>query len=113
MRDGLRKAAALCRQQDDRLAGGVALGFRRDVQRLDRGSQRLGLQHHAFAAAEGTVIDRAVTIMGEGAQIDRAYRRNPLPQSTRNDAVPQRAFKKIRKDGDDVDPQPVQPLACA
>ena len=49
--------------------GGSRLIFGADAKVGQRLGEGLGLEHHAFAAAKGTVIDGAVTVVGEGAQI--------------------------------------------
>ena len=59
---GLRERPALGAQQHD-----VAPGA---PQRLHRGEQGLGLQHHAPAAAERVVVRDAVPTLGVVAQVD-------------------------------------------
>ncbi len=42
------------------------------VEGLDRGEDRLGLHHHPWPAAEGRVVDRAMTVVGPLAKIMHA-----------------------------------------
>ena len=55
--------------------------FCRDVRsgQIDSTASKIGsrLEQHAFAAAEGPVIDRAVQIVGPGAQIVNAISSAP------------------------------------
>jgi len=44
----------------------------------DRAVEHIGAQHHARPAAERCVVDRAVLVGGEIADIDRVERPNPV-----------------------------------
>ena len=71
--DGLGEGATLRGEQDDAgfLLGGVGgAGLARcEAERGEGFRKRLGFEDHAFSAAEGTVVDGAVTVVGEGAEI--------------------------------------------
>jgi hypothetical protein len=71
--------------------------------RFGRLEQRLGLEHHALAAAKRPIIDAAVAILGEYTQIlhldfDQARLASP-PQN----AVIQGPGKKFRKNGNQIE----------
>ena len=77
-------------------------GFRGDSDGVQGCGDGFGLEHHAFAAAEGSVIDRAVTVVGKGAQIVDAYLDETLGERTAQDAVFKDAREEAGKDGDDL-----------
>jgi hypothetical protein len=71
--------------------------------RFGRLEERLGLEHHPFAAAKRPIIDAAVAILSEGTQIlhldlDQAGLASP-PQN----AVIQRAGKKFWENGNQIE----------
>lgn len=107
---GLSEALALRGEQDDGLAGGVATGLGRDLERFDAIEDGFGLEHHAFAAAEGTIVDGAMTVMREAAEIVGVDFGGAFAQATRDNAEIQhtrgcrvRAAKEGGEDGDDVE----------
>src|ERR1019366_754084 len=65
--------------------------------------QRLWLQHHALAAAEGAVVHGPMAVMGEGAQVVDADVHQFGFARTAHDSVVERADKEIGKDGYDVE----------
>jgi hypothetical protein len=108
---GLREALALRGEQDHglfvRLAG-CAGGFGGKGQGLEAVEDGLGLEDHALAAAEGTVVDGAVTVVGEGAEVVDVGSGDAGAEGARDDAVAQDALvgegaKELRKDGEDVE----------
>jgi hypothetical protein len=102
-RSRLGEALALGGEQDDGLFGGVAGGFRGDVQRFEALEDGLGLQDHALAAAKGAVIDGAMTVVGEGAEVVGVDLSDALAEGARDDTVAERASEELREDGDDVE----------
>jgi hypothetical protein len=105
--DGLGEALALRGEQDDGLAGcggvGEAIGFGGDAERLEALEDGLGLEDHAFAAAEGAVVDGAMAIMGEGAEVVGVGLCLTLAECTLEDAVIEGATEELGKDSDDVE----------
>ena len=75
---GLGEALALGGEEEDGLPGvgvggrvgvGGALGFGGEGERLEAVVDGLGFEDHAFAAAEGAVVDGAVAVVCEGAEV--------------------------------------------
>ena len=102
-RGGLRESLALRGEQDNGLAAGVAGFFGRDGQRLDGFGERFRFEHHAFAASKGTVVDGAVAVVGEAAQVVHGDADRPGGEGAGDDSVFQDAGEEARKDGDDVE----------
>ena len=73
-----------------------------DAERGQGLGQRLGLQHHAFAAAEGAVVDGAMAVVGEVAQIVDAHLDQSFGQRAAQNAVLEDAGEEAGKDGDDL-----------
>ena len=48
---------------------GSRVGLGGDAEGFDGFEDGLGLEDHAFAAAEGAVVDGAMAVVGEGAQV--------------------------------------------
>src|SRR5712692_1892185 len=72
-------------------------------QSLCRLEQRLGLQHHSFAAAKRTVVHGAVAVAREPAQIvHRDFHQAGLACPAHNPVV-KRALEKLRENRDDVE----------
>ena len=69
MGDGLGEGPTLGGEQDDGFAGGVAGGFFGDAEGFEAVPDGLGLEDHAFAAAEGAVVYGAVAVVREGAEV--------------------------------------------
>ena len=76
--------------------------FRRDAERGEGFGEGFGFEHHAFTAAEGTIIDGAMAVVGEVAQIERFHRHQSLGLGAAHDAVLEDAGEEGWKDGDDV-----------
>ena len=73
------------------------------AERFDAVKDGLGLEDHAFAAAEGTVVHGAMAVVGEVAQVvggdvDRAAGDGPA-----QDSVVERAGEEVGEDGEDVE----------
>jgi hypothetical protein len=100
---GLGEALALCGEQNDGFASCVAFCFGCDAQRLDAIEDGFGLEHHAFAAAEGAVVDGAVTVMRKGAEVVGVRFRKAFTEGARDDSELKRTNKEVREDGDDVE----------
>src|SRR4051812_34865469 len=73
------------------------------VQRLDRFEERLRLHDHTSATAVWCVVDRAVLVVGEVAQVDEIVSDTSSRGSTGRDTQPKRALEEIRENRDDVD----------
>jgi len=65
--------------------------------------QRLGFQHHAFAAAEWAVIDGTMAVVREGAQVVRAHIHETSLARPAHDPVIERTGKKFREYRDDLE----------
>jgi hypothetical protein len=65
--------------------------------------KRLGLEDHAFAAAEGAVVDGAVAVVGEGAEIVDMDGHQSFALGAAHDAVLEDALEEGGEDGDDVE----------
>ena len=76
--------------------------IRRTNQGFYRLENRLGLHDHAFAAAEWAVIDGAVTIMGEVAQVVHGDVDELRLTRAAHDAVIEGPAKKVRENRDHV-----------
>ena len=79
------------------------LRFGSNAQRGQRLGERLGLQYHPLAAAKGAIVDSAVPVVGEGAQILHSDRNQPLGQRPAQYPVLEDAGKKAREDGDNLE----------
>ena len=81
----------------------MAMALFGKTKRLYGAEDGFGLEHHAFAAAVGPIVDRAVAIFGEATQIE-AFDGNqtPLDGSTK-DAEAERAREEVGKDRDQVE----------
>jgi hypothetical protein len=108
--DGLREALALRGEQDDGLPGRGgfgrvygAIGFWGDAEGLEALEDGLRLEDHAFAAAEGAVVDGAMAIMGEGAEVVSMGLCLTLAECALENAVVEGATEELGKDGDDVE----------
>ena len=82
----------------------LALGFGFDSKGSEAFGDWLGLEDHAFAPAEGTVIDGAMTVVCEGAEIvdgnlDKAFCKGPA-----QDSILEEAREEAGEDGDDLKP---------
>ncbi len=84
------------------LSRGARLCFGLNPQRSQRFRKRLGLQHHAFAAAKGAVVHGAMPVMREGAQIVHAHFDQPLGHRPAQDPILEEPGEEAGKDGDDV-----------
>ncbi len=62
-----------------------------------------GLEDHAFAAAEGTVVYGAVAVVGEGAEVVRGDLDCAGGDGAAEDAVIEHAGEEVREDGEDVE----------
>jgi hypothetical protein len=72
-------------------------------KRFDGLEQRLGFQQHAFAAAERAVIDGAMAVVREGAQVVHVNVHETRLARPPHDSVIQRACKKFRENRDDLE----------
>ncbi len=77
---------------------GVALG----PDTFDGFEERLGLQEHAFAAAEGPVVHSAVQIVRPVAQVVQMDFERARLGGPGDHAVFERSCKELRKDGEEV-----------
>jgi hypothetical protein len=71
-------------------------------QRFHRLEQRLGFQYHAFAAAERAVIDCAMPVVREGAQVMHAHVHEARLARPAHDPVIQRTGKKFGENCNDL-----------
>ena len=128
MRDGLVKPRAACREKNDGLLRGRAVGERDNAEGIHRSRQRLGLKHHAFAAAEGPVVDGAMPVVGVVAQVVHVHLDQLRGKRSAQDAVSENACwsrarglsedagrtEEVREDSDNVEArQCVSPAAWA
>src|SRR5206468_3527646 len=65
--------------------------------------ERLGLHHHAGAAAVGLVVRGAVLVAGEVADLVHVHAQQPLIASAPEDARLEHAGKDLGKKGEDVE----------
>ncbi len=72
-------------------------------ERFDCFKKRLGLEDHAFAAAERAVVDGAVAVLRELAQVLDVNLHDAGFGGAANDAVLQRTSEEFRKDSDEVE----------
>src|SRR5438128_7444188 len=72
-------------------------------KRFDGFKKRLGLEDHAFAAAEGTIINGFVAVFGELAQILNMNVDKTSFAGAANDSVIERAGKEFRKNSDEIE----------
>jgi hypothetical protein len=63
----------------------------------------LRFEEHAFAAAEGTVVDGSVAVVGEGAEVMGVHPDDALAQGSLQDAIVQGAAKEAGKERDDIE----------
>ncbi len=111
--DGLREGFSLRGEQDNGLFGGIAGGFRGYGDGVEAFEDGLGFEDHAFAAAEGPVVDRAVAVMRECAEVVRVNAGALGAKGAFEDAVAEDAgagvtvagwgAEEIGKDGEDVE----------
>jgi hypothetical protein len=104
---GLGELAALGREQDD-AGGGGAGGSGGDGEGFEALEDGLGLEDHAFAAAEGAVVDGAVTVVGEAAEVVDIDLGDAGAEGARDDAVAQDAgagggAEEFGEDGEEVE----------
>ncbi len=78
-------------------------GFGGKGQGFQAGEDGLRLEDHAFAAAEGPVVDGAVAVVGEGAKVVRADGDLAELDGPAEDAVGEGTGEEVGKDGEDVD----------
>ncbi len=71
-------------------------------QRFDGFEQRLGLEHHALAAAKRAIVDGAMAVVSERAQVLHADVDEAGFAGPADDAVVERSRKKFREDGNDI-----------
>jgi hypothetical protein len=100
---GLGEGLALGGEEDNGFFGGVARGLEGEVEGFEGFVDGLGLQDHAFAAAEGAVVYGAVAVVGEVAEVEGVGAGQPRAKGPRNDAKIEWAAKKVGKDGEDVE----------
>src|SRR5688572_7708451 len=100
--DGVRlhEASAARAHQHDRPGGS---------ERIDRFEERLRLHHHPRPAAVRIVVDSAMTVVGEVAQVEDAVLHLPCRGGARRDADRERCNEELGKDRDDVDPHSSNP----
>lgn len=101
--DGLGKGRALCGEQDNGFTTSVAVGFWGDAEGFDGFGKRFGLEDHAFAAAEGAIVNRAVTVVGEVAKIVAVDGDEAVGNGAAHDTVSEDAGKEFREDSDDIE----------
>src|SRR4029077_14857395 len=94
----LSEALPLGRYQHDRLRLSRILPYR-----VDRLEQRRGLQDHARTAAIRNVVDRAVPVLGELAQVPRANRQHVALNRPCENALRKRRLDHSRKNRDDIE----------
>src|SRR6185312_7626286 len=99
MRDGLRERPSLRGKQNHALARWVPLLLRGNAQRFHALEDRPRLQYHPFAAAEWTVVNRAVTIVRERPQVMRPDFDRSVGNGAAQDAVIERPREEGWKDG--------------
>ena len=80
-----------------------AFCFRRQQEGSECFGNRLRLQHHAFTAAKGAVVDCTVAIVCKRPQIVRVHRHQTLRLRALHNAVLKNAGKKVRKDGENIE----------
>ena len=97
MGDSLGEGTSLGGEQDDGLFCRVAGVLRRDAEGLEAVVDRPGFEHHAFAAAKGAVVDSAVPVVGEGAEVVGADIDEIGGDGALENAVIERAGKKTRE----------------
>src|SRR3990172_7021827 len=92
---------SLRREQHD---GGLGALLERLVgeDAFDRGEERLGLEHHAFAAAEGPVVHRAVLVGRVVPQVVDADVDEPVLARPADDAVLERPLEELPENGKNV-----------
>jgi hypothetical protein len=100
---GLGKALSLGGEQNDGLFGGVAGGFRCEVEGFEGFVDGLGLEDHALAAAKRAVVDGAVAVVGEGPEVVGMGAGDPGTKGSRDDAKVEWAAEKIGEYGEDVE----------
>ena len=83
----LREALALRGEKNDGLAGGVTGGLGSEIEGLEALEDGLGLENHALATAEGTVVNGAVAVVGEGAEVVGVGAGEAGAQGARDDAM--------------------------
>jgi hypothetical protein len=81
-----------------------ALSFGFNSQGREAFCDGLGLENHAFAAPERTVVDGAMTVVGEGAQIVDGNLDEAFGESAAQDSIFEKAREEAGKDGDNLKP---------
>ena len=71
--------------------------------RVERFDDRLGLHHHAAAAAVRGVVGRAVAVVGVLAEVDQRHLQQPGVARALRDAGREGRREELGKDRDDVD----------
>jgi len=84
-----------------RLSRGVAYGTAEE--RFDGFKQRFWLEDHAFAAAEGAIVDGAMAVFGEFAQVLNVDVDDLGFAGATHDAVFEGAAEELGEDGDQVE----------
>jgi hypothetical protein len=89
------------------------LGLGREGEGFEGFVDGLGLEDHALAATEGTVVYGAVTVVGEGAEVVDVGAGEAGAEGSGDDAVAEDALgldarggegaEELRKDGEDVE----------
>lgn len=104
----LREAFASGREQNDGsigverwLGGGIA--YRVTEERFDGFEERLGLEDHAFAAAEGAIVHGAMPVSSEFAQVLDVDLNDGGFACAADDAVFEGAGEEFGEDGDQVE----------
>ncbi len=101
--DGLGIGASLGGEEDDGGFGAAALGAWGELQGVEGVEDGAGLEDHAFATAEGAVVDGAVAVVGEGSEVVQVDAGGTGGEGSGEDAVAQEAFEEAGKDGEDVE----------
>ncbi len=100
---GLGEGRTLGGEEDNLLAGGVAGGFGGDGEGFDGLGEGFGLENHALTAAKGAVVNGAVTVVREAAEVvdldgDQAPGDGPA-----EDAVAEDGGEEVGENGDEVE----------
>src|SRR5439155_12892915 len=73
---------------------------------LDRLEHRLRLHHHSGPASKRHVVDLAVAVVSEVAEVVGVQLEQPAPDGATQHSLPERGQEHDRKDGHDVEPHP-------
>ena len=74
-----------------------------DADGFEGFGEGLGFEDHAFASAKGTVVDGAVTVVGEVAEVVGADFYEAGGDGALDDSVLEDAGEEAGEDGDDVE----------